>query len=291
MQWSDQFKIGIPKIDEQHKELFRQTEILLDRSKAGRIQETVQFLGDYVIHHFIDEQGMQAAVNYPKAEAHKKIHAAFAEKVNELKKRLAESSDDIKFELATEINRTVIGWLKEHIMGCDKDFAAYYRQHSQDKRTKRASAASSRALQAAGAKAGTWRADLATGIPKLDEQHQEIFRRADLLLDRAQAGQIQETLDFLAHYTSRHFGAEEKVQSELGYPGTQAHRKGHAGFTTRFQELKRRVAASGPASRTEAVKELHRYLVGWFREHIKGQDQPFAEFYKKRQRLPGKAAP
>jgi hemerythrin len=283
MRWTDTFIIGIPKIDEQHKELFRQTEILLDRSKVGRIAETIQFLGDYVLKHFMDEQGLQAAVNYPKAEAHKKTHAAFAAKVNELKKRIEESSDDIKFELATEINRTVIGWLKEHIMGHDMEFGAYYREHSQAKLAKRASvaAATFHALPAAGATPRYWRADLATGIPKLDEQHKEIFRRAEILADKNRAGQIPETLNFLLQYTSRHFDAEEKAQAAMGYTGIEAHRKDHAGFTRRFQELKRRFETTGQARQAEDARETARFLLEWFRGHIISRDKDFAERYKK----------
>jgi hemerythrin len=299
MQWADQFIIGIPKIDEQHKELFRQTEILLDRSKVGRIAETIQFLGDYVLKHFIDEQGLQAAVNYPKAEAHKKTHAAFAAKVSELKKRVEESSDDIKFDLATEINRTVIGWLKEHIMGHDMEFGVYYREHSQARQAKRALVAAGSPRGAAGAAvpmvvptAGTtpryWRADLATGLPKLDEQHKEIFRRAEILVDRNRAGQIPETLNFLVQYTGRHFGAEENAQVSIGYPGLEAHRKDHAVFTRRFRELKKRFETADQARQAEAAKEAARFLVEWFRTHIMNQDQYFAAHYKKNQRAAGR---
>jgi hemerythrin len=296
MQWADQFKIGIPKIDEQHKELFRQTEILLDRSKVDRVAETIQFLGDYVLRHFIDEQGMQAAVGYPKAEAHKKAHAAFAAKVGELKKQVEESSDDIKFNLATEINRTVIHWLKDHIMGHDKEFAVYYREHSQAKLAKRASIAAGSVrgavpavVPAAGTTPRYWRADLATGLPKLDEQHQEIFRQAEILMDRNRAGQIPETLNFLVQYTGGHFGAEEKAQVSIGYPGFEAHRKDQAVFTRRFQELKKRFETTDQARQAEAAKEAARFLLEWFREHILNQDQDFAARYQKNRLAAGAA--
>jgi len=282
MQWTDQLETGIPKIDEQHKELFRQTEILLDRSKVGRIKETVQFLGDYVLRHFIDEQGLQAAVKYPKAEAHKKFHTAFADKISELKKRIEESSDDIKFELATEINRTVIRWLKDHIMVHDKEFAVFYREHSKARQAKMASVVRRpvpAALASAGALPRNWRSDLTTGIPKLDEQHQEIFREAEALL--GQPGQIQETLNYLAQYVDRHFAAEERAQASAAYPGAPAHLKGHADFVRRFQELKRRFDTAASARQGAAVKEISRFVVDWFKEHIISQDKPFAEFYRK----------
>jgi len=295
MQWTDQLETGIPKIDEQHKELFRQTEILLDRSKVGRINETISFLGDYVLQHFIDEQGLQAAVHYPKAEDHKKYHVAFTDKIRALKKQVEEASEDIKFKLATEINQTVIRWLKDHIMVHDKDFAAYYREHSQTRQAKRAAVARhssgpGHAVQAAAGPAPQyWRADLVTGIPKLDEQHKEIFRQAEILVDRDRAGQIPEALDYLAQYSGRHFGAEEKAQAAIGYRGLEAHRNGHAEFTRRFQDFKRRFETAGPDRQAGVAKEIHHYLIQWFRDHIMNQDRAFAESYKKNRPAPGAA--
>jgi len=298
MQWTEQLETGIPKIDEQHKELFRQTEILLDRSKVGRINETIKFLGDYVLKHFIDEQGLQASVHYPKAEAHQKYHAAFTDKIRELRKQVEEASDDIKFNLATEINQTVIRWLKDHIMVHDKDFAAYYRDHSRARQAKRDSIARpsagargpAYAVQAAAGPAPQyWRADLATGIPKLDEQHLEIFRQAEILVDKAKAGQIPETLNYLAQHVARHFGAEERAQAAIGYSGLEAHRKGHADFAHRFREFKKRFEAAGQARQTEVVKEIHHFLLQWFTTHIMNQDRAFAECYKKNKRAAGTA--
>jgi len=128
MLWNDNLKTGLPRIDEQHKELFRQVEALMDKSKADRIPAALKFLGDYVVKHFNDEMALQVSVRYPKAEAHKKLHSAFAAKFKELKKKFEDSGDKLRFQVVTEINRTAISWLKEHIMVQDKDFAEFYKK-------------------------------------------------------------------------------------------------------------------------------------------------------------------
>jgi hemerythrin-like metal-binding protein len=183
-------------------------------------------------------------------------------------------------------------------MGHDMEFGVYYREHSQARQAKRAlvAAGSPRAAQApvpmvvpaAGTTPRYWRADLATGIPKLDEQHKEIFRQAEIIMDRNRAGQIPETLNFLLQYTGRHFGAEENAQAATGYPGLEAHRKEHAGFIRRFQELKKRFETADQARQAEAAKDAARFLVEWFRAHIMNQDQYFAAHYKKNQRAAGR---
>ena len=89
MLWSSSLETGIPEIDEQHKELFRQIDILLDRSKDDRIHETLKFLGNYVVKHFTDEQLIHLRAKYPKAADHKKLHTAFVAVYNDLSKEFS----------------------------------------------------------------------------------------------------------------------------------------------------------------------------------------------------------
>ncbi len=127
MLWSKNLETGMPKIDEQHKELFRQVDILMDRGNEKRIPQTLEFLAGYVVRHFTDEQVLHVASRYPKALAHKQLHVDFVKKFKDLKKRYESESGGNKLQLIMEINNVVIGWLKEHIMVHDKEFAAYYK--------------------------------------------------------------------------------------------------------------------------------------------------------------------
>ncbi|MCL2029458.1 MAG: bacteriohemerythrin [Deltaproteobacteria bacterium] len=269
--WSAKLEIGLPKIDEQHKELFRQVGILMDRTKADRIPETLKFLGGYVLKHFTDEQGIQASINYPKAEAHKKLHTAFVSKFSELRKKFEDSGDNLKFEVVTEINSTAIGWLKDHIMIHDREFADYYKQYQQARlpgglRTPRPVCPAPPRL---------WRPELETGIPKLDAQHKEIFRRAEILLD----GVNGEAMSCLGECLAKHFGAEERVQAEIGYPAAGAHQRNHNDFRRKFKDMYNKQASAPPADRATAARGMGQILVGWLRDHIVTHDQDFAVYY------------
>lgn len=127
MLWNKNLETGIPKIDEQHKELFRQVDILMDRSNDNRIPQTLNFLGNYVVKHFSDEQVLHATSKYPKAAAHKQLHVAFVKKFRELKQRYENDAMGNKLQTIMEINHIAVGWLKEHIMVHDKEFSAYYK--------------------------------------------------------------------------------------------------------------------------------------------------------------------
>ena len=127
MLWSKSLETGIAKIDEQHKELFRQMDILMDRGNDARIPQTLEFLAGYVVKHFNDEQIMHSASKYPKAEAHKKMHVAFVKKFRDMKKRYESDALVNKLQTVMEINKLALGWLKEHIMIHDKEFSIYYK--------------------------------------------------------------------------------------------------------------------------------------------------------------------
>ncbi|MDR2443646.1 MAG: bacteriohemerythrin [Deltaproteobacteria bacterium] len=125
MLWTKSLETGVAKIDEQHKELFRQVDILVDRSQADRIEKTLEFLKSYVAKHFADEEYLQKINNYPKAEAHKKLHVDFTKTFKELYDKY-KTAGDRKLTVVLSINSAVIGWLKDHIMVHDKEFATYY---------------------------------------------------------------------------------------------------------------------------------------------------------------------
>jgi hemerythrin len=129
MLWTKSLETGVPKIDEQHKELFRQADILIDKTQADRVESTLTFLKGYVSKHFTDEEILHRKSSYPKAESHKKLHIEFTKTLKGLYDQYQTSGN--KLTLVLTINSAVIGWLKDHIMQHDKEFATYYLDRQQ----------------------------------------------------------------------------------------------------------------------------------------------------------------
>jgi hemerythrin len=125
MLWSKSLETGIPNIDAQHQELFRQVDILLDGKNANRHKEVLDYLGKYIVKHFSDEQKMHADSKYPKAVEHKKYHDEYVKVFAQLKDKYIKEGPTPSNNM--EINRSVVGWLKDHIMVRDKEFATYYK--------------------------------------------------------------------------------------------------------------------------------------------------------------------
>ncbi len=127
-----------------------------------------------------------------------------------------------------------------------------------------------------------WTPDLAIGVKAIDEQHKEIFRRVDGLLEACKAGKgkeaVGETLDFMEDYLLQHFTAEENIQLHYAYPDYYAHKKEHEGFIRDVGRLRKKFNKEGSSLMMAA--EISRTLVDWLVKHIKKSDMELGKFLK-----------
>ncbi|MDR1481429.1 MAG: hemerythrin family protein [Synergistaceae bacterium] len=131
MLWTKNLETGIPTIDDQHKELFRQIDALLAVSgsdKERQVAEALEFLDKYIVRHFGDEQKMHTQSRYPKAAEHKGYHDNYVVTFRQLKEKYNREGPTVGNNMA--VNKSVVSWLKEHILVHDKDFADFYRKRA-----------------------------------------------------------------------------------------------------------------------------------------------------------------
>lgn len=69
LNWDLTLDIGIDSIDSQHRELFNRLDQLLASIDDGRsndeVIKTLDFLEEYVVKHFNEEEEIQNKINYP----------------------------------------------------------------------------------------------------------------------------------------------------------------------------------------------------------------------------------
>jgi hemerythrin len=124
-----------------------------------------------------------------------------------------------------------------------------------------------------------WTPALVVGIPEIDSQHQELFRRAERLIAALRSGDRGEVLPLLAYldeYVVLHFGMEERLMKEVGYPGRDAHAAAHLAFRAEFAEFVKDFRRSGPTALVALT--IHNWLSDWLRMHICGVDQELGRF-------------
>jgi hemerythrin-like metal-binding protein len=126
----------------------------------------------------------------------------------------------------------------------------------------------------------TWNQNLSIGVPLLDSQHQELFRRTDQLLAAMSKGSSSEEVgklfQFLDEYCSLHFSAEEKLMREKRYPGLPDHLAQHGVFVKEFEQVVAQFRAKG-ASPTVAIA-VQKLVCGWLVNHIGTTDKKVAAF-------------
>lgn len=129
MIWNDNLLTGVASIDNQHREIFDRIEKTLAAGMRGQgkneIEETLNFLGDYVMTHFGDEERLQRESGYTDAAKHKFQHDVFISNFKKLYKDYDEHGATLNITL--QVNKVIVDWLVQHINTHDLAFAKYYK--------------------------------------------------------------------------------------------------------------------------------------------------------------------
>ncbi|MCL1816340.1 MAG: hemerythrin family protein [Clostridiales bacterium] len=127
--WKDKYRLGNKQVDEQHYQLFllvsKIVEYCTDGSDITKLKETLDFLVEYTVQHFCDEEALQLRYNYPDYEKHRQMHEAFKITAQNLAKKF-EASGSSK-ELSHDVNTIVVNWLVNHILREDKKIGEHIR--------------------------------------------------------------------------------------------------------------------------------------------------------------------
>ncbi len=125
--WDDSLETGNIAIDEQHKSLINAINELLEACSHGKgrveVQKTLDFLRDYVIKHFNDEEKLQLKSKYPEYSTHKKMHEDFKKDVSAIVSEYESTGATIP--LVAKVNSSIANWLIKHIKTMDKHFVQY----------------------------------------------------------------------------------------------------------------------------------------------------------------------
>jgi hemerythrin len=127
MEWTENLSVGVPEIDEQHKELIRRVNVFVAAlHKENSKEETLKvldFLSSYVVTHFRNEEAIQVRYNYPKYAEHHKLHTDFIKTVGELRDGI--SKVGVTSISSSVIAMTLSNWLVNHIGIQDKEIGKF----------------------------------------------------------------------------------------------------------------------------------------------------------------------
>ncbi|MFQ7573803.1 MAG: bacteriohemerythrin [Lachnospira sp.] len=123
--------------------------------------------------------------------------------------------------------------------------------------------------------------NLITGNDTIDEQHKELIDRIQKFVTACREGDNKvkaiKMLDYLDEYTEFHFGKEEELQKNAGYPELSHHQEKHQEFKQTIKELYEYLDENeGPDE--QFIQLVKTNVIDWLFGHIKTFDRSVAEF-------------
>lgn len=138
MIWKEKYMLGVPLIDEQHQELFRRVTDFVEivrkpvpwEQKTEQVSQTLDFMKEYVITHFRDEEQLQRELGYPEQQEHKKIHHDMVAYVAGVAKEYEEKG--YQEQLMQQFAGKLLAWLINHVASEDQKIANYAKRKGQE---------------------------------------------------------------------------------------------------------------------------------------------------------------
>jgi len=127
--WEEKHSVGIPSIDDQHKEIFRILDHLFQALQSGKASETILLiiaeLEDYVLRHFQKEEYLFRQFNYVDSVEHSKEHKQFIDKITDLKTDAKAGRLSSSFELLHFLKV----WINHHILVVDMKYSECFQNN------------------------------------------------------------------------------------------------------------------------------------------------------------------
>ncbi len=132
MQWTEDMSVGVPMIDNRHKELINRLNGLRTaiREQVCRyiIDDMMAFLEEYVDVYFCEEEQCMKYYGYENSASHKEQHENFATELHFLKEELRNIRTlGLKgsYELSIETVQVVVDWIADHVAAMTKILAIF----------------------------------------------------------------------------------------------------------------------------------------------------------------------
>ena len=132
-----------------------------------------------------------------------------------------------------------------------------------------------------------WKEKYRIGVPLIDEQHEELFRRVSAFIQTVQGQgnweekveKVKETMTFMQEYVVVHFRDEEEYQEQINFPETDSHKLAHEKFKQAVAEYAEKVVEQNYSE--EIVQEFGGKVMTWLILHVAGTDQKIGEYVQR----------
>ena len=124
MSWSDDYKIGVGQIDEEHEKLFGAYQSFIESfsstSGLDAVKAAIVVLEDYITYHFTNEEELMIAIDYPDLFFHKLEHLDFQVSITRFRNAVL-AGEDINQDFVKFFGHGLVA----HITIMDKKIGAF----------------------------------------------------------------------------------------------------------------------------------------------------------------------
>jgi hemerythrin len=124
--------------------------------------------------------------------------------------------------------------------------------------------------------------NLEVGVNAIDNQHRELFKKADELFEAGKNGKSKEYIlqlfDFLGEYTKTHFKDEENYMLSIKYPEYESQKKMHESFIGKLGSLRKDCEKAGV--NLSVIINTNQFILEWLTKHISVDDKKIGQYVK-----------
>jgi hemerythrin len=126
--WSEQYSVGVERIDAQHKQIIDMVNLLHDalakKDASAEIKQVLVSLVDYTQTHFVAEEKLMISVGYPAVDVHLQKHAKLTSDLHGVLVRLRQG-ENIS---ARRLFGLLRNWWTTHIERDDMQYGEWIRR-------------------------------------------------------------------------------------------------------------------------------------------------------------------
>jgi len=128
--WNAIYELGVPEIDDQHKNwlgiMNKMYDSFIKKESQESILEIIKEMREYTDYHFSTEEKYFSEFGYDNSEAHKKIHQNFIDKIHFLESDFKSNPGALTFKVMNVLQQ----WLMDHIMKADKEYIPLFKNRN-----------------------------------------------------------------------------------------------------------------------------------------------------------------
>lgn len=265
IKFTDDCKIGVERIDNEHAYLFSLLndayELLQNTEEdyTAKVQALLLELQAYAATHFKHEEAYMIEIRDPELISQRIQHKRFQEKLAEYDFHSIDTST--QRETLLELIDFVTKWLYKHILGSDIQIGHF--EPMEEWMTQENGFA--------------FTDEYRTGIEMVDLEHEQLFRiidKANTLIESYNPefgyDDVMELLNELKEYTEMHFHDEEEYMENIHYDGLAAQQNAHNVFIEKLGSINMLELDENPE---KYLHDLMDFLTKWLIQHILGMDK------------------